>query len=456
MLLANLFGPFIRERPICVMARATLERLLDPNQVDALFLDAAERQYQRTLLFSQLAGLMCEVTLGVQPSIHAAFQSHRETLGVSATALYNKLDRVETAVSEALVRESYRQAEEVIGVLGQAPESLLPGYRLLILDGNHLAATEHRIDELRYTSAAPLPGQSLAVLDHRKRLVRELFLCEDGHAQERSLLDPVLQTVQVADLWIADRNFCTLGLMCGIAQRGGCFLVRQHGQLHGQLLGRRKRKGKTKTGVVYEQRMQIHDPLTGKPRVLRRITIELFEKTRDGETEIHLLSNVPVRDATARKLADLYQERWTIERAFLDLTTTLTCEVKTLGYPKAALFAFSLAVLAYNAVAVIQAALRQEHGEKVDEEVSPYYLALEIEQAYDGMMVAIPDKHWKVFRTMSLAEFARVLCQISRHVKLTKYQKHSRGPKKAAPKRSAYRNGGHVSTARLLTTRKAC
>jgi hypothetical protein len=47
-----------------------------------------------------------------------------------------------------------------------------------------------------------LPGKSLVVYDPRLRLPVDVFPCEDGHAQERSLLDQVLQTVQAQDAWV--------------------------------------------------------------------------------------------------------------------------------------------------------------------------------------------------------------------------------------------------------------
>jgi len=37
MLLDTIFAPFVKERPICVMARAVLERLLDAQRLNALF-----------------------------------------------------------------------------------------------------------------------------------------------------------------------------------------------------------------------------------------------------------------------------------------------------------------------------------------------------------------------------------------------------------------------------------
>src|SRR2546428_5518225 len=110
-------------------------------------------------------------------------------------------------------------------------------------NGNHTAASDNRLEALRHTWAAPLPGQILVVLDQQRMLAHEVVLCEDGHAQERSLLGQVLPYVEPNDLWIADRNFCTVHFLSGIAARGGGFVVRQHGQLQGILVGARKYKG---------------------------------------------------------------------------------------------------------------------------------------------------------------------------------------------------------------------
>jgi len=200
--------------------------------------------------------------------------------------------------------------------------------------------------------------------------------------------------------------------------------------------------------------MLVRDPHSGELLRVRRITLRLKELTRDGDSELHILSNVPIPRASAAQLARLYGKRWSIETAFFEITTTLACEINTLGYPKAALFAFCLALLAYNAVSLIKAALRSVHGrQKVNEEVSSYYLSLEIGRTYDGMMIAIPAPHWALFRALSSKEFANVLRELASSVNLSRYQKHPRGPKKKPPERTAYQNGRHVSTAKLLAQR---
>jgi IS4 transposase len=405
-------------------------------------------------MFSTLVQLMSEVVLGVHPNMHAAYQANPDAIRVSTTALYNKLDRVETGVSAALVRDSAELAEPVVKTLRASHPRWVPGYQIKVLDGNHLSSTEHRLKELRGTWAAPLPGQALVVLDQQRMLITDVMLSEDGHAQERSLIPQMLQLVEADQLWIEDRNFCTLGLMFGMARRGAAFVVRQHGQLQGELLSRAKRTGTTRSGSVYEQAMQVRDPVTGEMMRIRRITIRPKVPTRDGDTELHILSNVPGGRASAAQLARLYGKRWSIETAFFEITTTLACEINTLGYPKAALFIFCLALLAYNAVSLIKAALRSDKGRKtVNDEVSSYYLSLEIGRTYDGMMIAIPAPHWKFFRELSDPEFADALRELASSVKLSRYQKHPRGPKKKPPERTPYESGKHVSTAKLLAQR---
>src|SRR5215468_2025622 len=453
MSLGKVFEPFVAQRPIGVMARGVLENLFNADKIDALFARTAEVQYTRALLFSSVVDLMGQVVLGVQPSVHAAYQAQAAQLGISDQAIYDKLRQVELRVSAELGRDAARQASPVIGALQAELPPLVPGYRAKILAGNHLAASEHRLEALRHTWAAPLPGQILVVLEQQRRLATEVVLCEDGHAQERSLLGQVLPLVTPDDLWMADRNFCTIDFLWGIAARGGYFVMRQHGQLQGTLVGSRTYKGLIDTGKVYEQRSDLTNA-QGATMTLRRLTVALHEPPRDGDTEIHLLSNVPRRHASAQTLAASYRKRWTIETMFQELTETLTCEVHALGYPKAALFGFCLALLAYNAVAVLKAALRAVHGGKqIQQAISMYYLALEIAQTYDGMMVAIPSQAWLIFRAMTATQLADVLKELATYVNLRRYQKHPRGLKKERTQRTAYKNGNHVSTAKILAKR---
>jgi hypothetical protein len=284
--------------------------------------------------------------------------------------------------------------------------------------------------------------------------VTDVLLAEDGHAQERALLDAVSPLVREGEVWVADRNFCTLGFLGAIFARRGSFVLRQHGNVQGALLGQRKSKGRCETGWVYEQRLRLRGE-QGQVMEVRRITVALDQPTRDGDTEIHILTNLPAKKVPAVQVAEAYRERWTIEGLFFEASQTLSCEIDTLCYPKAALFAFCLGLLASNAVALLKAALRAEHGEEVvSQQLSAYYLVLEIRQTYAGMMVAIPPVHWSVFEGLGDVRMARALREIASHVSLHRYRKTPRGPKKPPPQRGRYKNGEHVATSQVIAGRK--
>src|SRR3954454_9834164 len=457
MILNEVFERFTQNAPLSVMAQGIMENALNPQILDQLFEDVAEKQFTHKLLFSTIVDLMSVVGCRIRPSIHGAFQARAETVGATMDAVYDKLDGTETAVSAALVHAVAARLAPVIGAMKGARTDWLPGYRTRILDGNHLPGSEHRIKELRTIGAGAFPGQALVVLDPRLMLATDVVLCEDGHAQERSLLDQVLEIVAAKDLWIADRNFCTTDFLFGIARREGFFVIRQHAStLHWEFVGKRRACGRIETGKVSEQTIRATND-AGEILILRRITVLLDRPTRDGDTELHVLTNVPAKDARAKVIADMYRRRWTIETAFQELEAALNSEINALGYPKAALLAFCVALVAYNVLSTLKAALRSVHGEvKVAEEVSGYYVADEIQMTHRGMMIAIPEDEWVVFHDLTAVELADVLVRLAWSVSLPKLRKHPRGPKTPQPKKQSGAKIKHVATAKILAARHAC
>jgi IS4 transposase len=448
--LGEIFQRFVEKSPISVMVRGTLERVLGAEALDAWYEQTAQKQYTRTLLFSTVYELMSQVVFSIKPSVHAAYQGREGEVGASIVSVYGKLQGMETATSAALVRYSATTLAPVIERLDKGRASWLEGYRIKIIDGNCLAATEHRLKPLRGLRAGALPGKSLVVYEPALGLVTDVFPCEDGHAQERALLGEVLPTIRAGELWLHDRNFCTREFLGGQVRQGAFFLSRQHQQLPFAVLSPWRSAGRVETGRVAEQRVRVCD-LDGTAYLVRRIRMELDEPTRDGESVLYLLTNLPHRAASVKAIARLYRQRWTIELAFQQLEGYLHSEINTLGYPQAALFGFCVALVAYNALAVVLAALRAVHGAKtIDEEVSSYYLANEIAETHRGMMIAIAEEHWQIFMSMSTVAFVETLRQLAAHVRLRAFLKHSRGPKKPPVKRQGCADQPHVSTARLF------
>ena len=420
--MASHFTPFVEGAPLCAMSRVALENLFDPKRLNDLFQEKANWQYQREVLFSEVIELMLSVVLRVKPSVHAAYQAQKGRLKVSDQAVYDKLQRMELGISSELVVDSARYLSPTIKKLKTGFTSWIPGYRAKVLDGCHLAATQGRIRELRKTIAAALPGTVLAVYEQETDLVTDVFLTQDGHAQERSLLDDVLDSVKPGDLWIADRNFCTTDFMIGINSRLANFAIRQHGALKGKLLGESKDCGAMEAGKVSEQELRL--PIGKEEMVVRRISLVMKEATRDGETEIHILTNLPT-EVDAAKIAEVYRHRWSIENRFYEVTQTMNCEPNTLGYPKAALLAFCLALVASNAVALIRATLRSVHPEAEVSEMSWYQMANEIRETMPGMMIALPPREVGRLSTLESGQIGRGLKFYCKECKNRKIQKGS-------------------------------
>lgn len=204
----------------------------------------------------------------------------------------------------------------------------MPGYRVKILDGNCIEASERRLKVLRDVHAGALPGKSLVVYEPTHGLVSEVVPCEDGHAQERSMLGPVLDTVQADDLWIHDRNFCTCAFLHGLHSRGAGFITRQHAGLPFTGSTSWRAMGRIETGQVAEQRVEVRDA-QGRPQLFRRIRVKLDQATRDGDRELSLLTNLPQYRASAKRVARLYRTRWTLETAFQHLEAYFHSEINT-------------------------------------------------------------------------------------------------------------------------------
>jgi Transposase DDE domain len=441
--------------PLGVMVRGTMEWLLDEPTMDKLFQEQAPDQYTRELTLSALVGLFIQVSTGARRSPYAAFVADQArsnpTIETSYQALYGKLGRLQPAVSEALVRYSGQRCRLLLDLAPPARHEPLPGYRMRVLDGNVLAGTDHRLKALRQWLNACLPGKSLVVYEPGLRLVTDLVLCEDAYTQERALLTQLLPRLRDHDVIVADRNFCTTRFVLGVRAQQAFFIVRQHRQnVPCTSVTKLTQCAVTETGTLYEQCVQITDPDSGLIIPVRRIEVRLFAKTRDGERTIAVLTNLPA-EVSAVAIADLYRERWTIESHFQFLTESLHCEESGLGQPRAALFAFAMALVAGNALGVIRGSLRYVHGVQEETNISGYYLADEVAGDYRTVMKYLPADQWTGWRDLPCEAMGRLLAAVAQHVNLKGLTRSRRGPKIAPAKKPVYDpKHKHYSTARLL------
>lgn len=459
MRLAEVLDRFEKVSPISVMARTTLEHLLTNDRLDDLFAAHAVQQKCGELAFSTVADLMALVAIKAKPSVNAAYKHRtREKVGVAITSIYNKLQGIEPVVGRAMVRETARNLLKVLASLKKGlPTPVVRDYKTRIIDGNHLAGTEHRLQELRTLGAAALPGQCIPILDPDHRLMLDVIACEDGHAGECTMVPDILELVQPGELWIGDRKFGTKTMIMAIALEKKSHFIFRHSL--GNVPDWKTCGPKTKIGnkdgdTFYEQPIEME--FRGQRLKLRRITIRLSTPTRKGDTEIHLLTNLPKR-ISGQQVAGAYRKRWKIETAFQQLAETLKCEIETLGYPKAALFSFCMGLMMFNLLSVIKTAIAVAHGKpEIAEELSTYYVALEISDAWLGFRIALTDDEFRRLEGhRTEAQLASRLRSLGRQVNLNQFLKSKRGPKKPPPKRKSGNRGNHVATSRMLAERRA-
>ena len=454
MVMNEIVQKLAKQFPVASMVQAEFEYALDPHDLDRLFLKQGHG-YMQDLLFSQVVNLMSLVVGKMTPSVRSACHLLSKELDVGLNSVYEKLKRLQPETSAALVRHIYGRLAPVVDELGPPHDPLFEGYETRIVDGKHLDGSQRRLEAIRKYNAQPLPGQLLVTLDRERDLVCDVVACEDAHAQERKFFDRLLPQVQPGEVWIEDRNFCTTQFVFGVAGRGAALIVRRHkSTLYIQGESELTKRGHTDTGVVYEGTLRLTNR-QGEELTLRRIVIELNKPTSEGDERIELLTNLP-DSIPAMQIATGYRDRWQIEELFGKIASFLNAEMETLGYPKAALFAFCVALVSYNLLQTCRAALGNAHGrEWVAANISSYYLNVEVRAAARTVHGLLTDTSYaEGLREQSPRQLAQYLASVAATAYLKRYPKSSRGPKKPPPRRFHGGRHRHISTHRKLQAAK--
>ncbi len=329
------------------------------------------------------------------------------------------------------------------------------GYRVRILDGTDLDGSEHRLGVLRGLRSAGLPGRCVACYEPALDLVVDVVLSEDAYTSERVLVREVLERARENDLYVCDRFYCTTDILFHLDDQQASFVIRFFDRLRWRTVKDRGARGRVETGLVSEQEIEVEDPETGRRRRMRLLTLELDTPTEDGEATIRLLTNL--RRVDARRVCELYRERWRIERHFAVLKAVLNGEVESLGKPRAALFALAMAMVAGNALGVVKRLLGEAHGPDLWEQLSGYYLADEVGTNYRAVEGLVGERGRARLSGMPAGAFWAWCQGVASRVRAWALTKNRpRGPKRPKPKRISGKRRPHYSTHRLLTEKEKC
>ena len=171
MILPAILDPFVEGAPAAVMTRLALDWILDGTPWTSILQEVAEGQFEREFTLQPLRP--GHARRGLRVPSHAArrFPAARTRAGRLDLRLLPEARPDGTGASprrSSATRPLGAATDRAGG--GLMPEPI-PGYAARILDGNVLAGTEHRIEPLRTTWSAGLPGMSLAVYEPASGLI---------------------------------------------------------------------------------------------------------------------------------------------------------------------------------------------------------------------------------------------------------------------------------------------
>ena len=98
---SKVFNRFVEKAPFAVMTRVLAQDFIG-NELNRIFDDNREVQYDYIATFEAIAAAVADVALNFSDNFNQAYKEHKEELGVSRQSFYAKTRGVEPAVSEAI------------------------------------------------------------------------------------------------------------------------------------------------------------------------------------------------------------------------------------------------------------------------------------------------------------------------------------------------------------------
>ena len=101
----------------------------------------------------------------------------------------------------------------------------------------------------------------------------------------------------------------------------------------------------------------------------------------------------------------------------------MRCESNTLNYPPAAWFALACAMVVFNVLGVVKAALRSAHGGEVQAKLSSHAMATHMRSMAQRLNDIVEPEDWRVLNEVSTPEMAQRLLEQTALMPLKHYTK---------------------------------
>jgi hypothetical protein len=349
-----------RRLPLAAAALSLFNYVLNQPFLEQVFAQNRSRGYDRLLTFPVFVSLIRDALLIHEGHGLPAFVKARQAgqLPVLPGSVYPKLQRIEVAVSQALLRES---SSKMLGLMHRSCPSPLPaclaGLRTLTLDGKTLKHVRRQLKSLRSLRGKLLGGKLLVAQDLASGLALAFGAAEDGHVNEVRLAgDLIGQIKSMSDLlgpallWMGDAQFCDLNLMGRFTQESGHFLIRYNRTLGFEPdASRPVQTGADAKGRLFSQQWG----WVGKDK--RRRYVRQIRLLRPGADELILLTDLldPIA-YPAIDLLETYLLRWGIEQMFQQITEVFCLGQLISNTPRATIFQACFCLVIYNAMLVMR------------------------------------------------------------------------------------------------------
>ncbi len=262
-----------RRRVSCI--RALMENIFALQKLDAVFHKTAKKQYERGLLFSTLVTLTSQVVCRISEKVRTRVSqpaASRSRVSAHRCLRQTAGGRVGDIASFGATLGTRNERIDWLPAFMQAAVAGLPRADL----GWKPSGARRNIASKCCGARRPgaLPGQGLVLLDPQRMVIDDVVPCEDGHAQERSLLDQVLAALKPRDL--ADRRPQFLHAAV-LVWHGGSHSSLYHAAAWPDALeiaGKTALCWRCRDGTCTKSWSNLRDPETGRTTQVRRIILE--------------------------------------------------------------------------------------------------------------------------------------------------------------------------------------
>jgi len=345
--------------PLAEAAWTLFRFVAGPEVLDGLFARHRGRAYEDAISFSLLVDLISDALLVHSGSARQSFRQARQegALEVTDAAAYGKLRRVPLAVSEALLSEVGDRLRDVQPALeARVLPTSLQDHTVLHIDGKKIKKLAKRLKPLRGVSGSMMGGKTLVALDGRTGIALAMAATADGEANDAPLVPSLVPQLRCRiagrRLWVADRQFCDLGIPSLLSQDGDAFLIR-----HSLKLIFHPDPGTPVQESQDAQGRPVRDEVgwIGGPRDARRMRIRRITLERLDDEAVIVLTNLIDRDRwPADDLLLAYRERWQIERVFQQVTEVFQLQRLIGSSPQAAVLQAAFCLVLYNVLQTLR------------------------------------------------------------------------------------------------------